>query len=276
VLEQAGRRVSRIVPEFAPDALGEQLLLMGEADQPQMVFTARGGVTVWPLSRATVALLNWPPAQSIVAEPAVAAQTEQLFQRNVTLQQGGQRCLQASQSAWDLAQFDLVNSSGARTRKRLLASAGSLLRAPRWRAARVALVALLLVNLAGLNAWAWKEQSRLNVQRAAIRDVLTGTFPNVRVVVDAPVQMAKEVAALQQASGAASTLDMDVMLGAFVSAAPASAVPDAIEFAAGELRLKGLKLKPHAANAIALSLKPQGYEARVEADSLLITQGSQP
>ena len=275
-LEQAGRPVSRIVPEFAPDTLTQALYVMGEPDDAHMVFTARGGVAVWPLSKAWVALLDWPDTSDIVAEPAVAALAEQLFQRSITLQQSAQRRLQAAQSPWNLAQFDLVNSSRARTWKRWSESLASLLRAPRWRAARLALLALLVVNLAGLNAWAWKEQALLNAQRVAIRELLTSTFPQVRVVVDAPLQMAREVAVLQQASGAATGRDMETMLGALGVVVPVNTVPAAIEFVAGELRLKGLNLKPEDFSTASFKLKSLGYGASAEGDALVIKQVSGP
>jgi general secretion pathway protein L len=276
VLEQAGRPVSRIVPEFVPDSPADVLYAIGEPDAAQMVFTGRGGVAVWPLSAASVALLDWPESAAVVAEPAVAALTEQLFKRNISLQQAAQRRLQACQSAWDLAQFEFLNSSRARTWKRLSESLASLLRAPRWRPARFALLALLAINLVGLNAWAWKEQAVVQAQRSAINEVLTGTFPQVRVVVDAPIQMAREVATLQQASGAPSGRDLETMLGAFGVVAPAGTVPGAIEFAAGELRLKGLALPPDEVTALDFKLRPQGYRATAEGDSLVLKQGAAP
>lgn len=275
-LEQAGRTVARIVPEFAPDSLTDAVYVMGEPDDAQMVFTARGGVAVWPLSAASVALLNWPDTAGIVAEPSVAALAEQLFQRNVTLQQSAQRRLVAIQSPWNLAQFDLVSSSRTRTWKRLSAGLGSLVRAPRWRAARVALLALLAINLVGLNAWARIEETRINAKRVAIREVLTSTFPNVRVVVDAPLQMAREVAALQRASGVATGRDMETMLGMFGALAPANKAPDAIEFVAGEVRMKGLKLPAADMVQLAFKLQAQGYAASAEGDSVIIKQVSAP
>ncbi len=275
-LEQSGRAVSRIVPEFAPDSLGDELCVLGEPEHVSLVFSRAGGVAVWPLSKSSVALLNWPATQPVVAEPAVAALAEQLFARNVTLQQAGQRRLQSLRSAWDLAQFEMANSSGARTRKRLSEWVGNLLRAPRWRAARYALLALLLVNLAGLNAWAWREQSALRTQRAAVNEILTRTFPQVRVVVDPLVQMSKEVAVLQQTSGSTSARDMEVMMGVFGAFAAPTVTPTALEFSAGELRLKGLKQKPEEISAIAFRLKPLGYTASVEGDSVLMKQGVAP
>ncbi|MDO8250428.1 MAG: type II secretion system protein GspL, partial [Rhodoferax sp.] len=59
-LEQAGRPVSRIVPEFAPDMAQDTLYVIGEPDDAQLVFSTGGGVSVWPLSAASLALLNWP------------------------------------------------------------------------------------------------------------------------------------------------------------------------------------------------------------------------
>jgi len=69
---------------------------------------------------------------------------------------------------------------------------------------------------------------------------LTGTFAKVQVVVDPPLQMARELAALQRASGQASGRDLEAMLAAYAALAPAQAAPEAIDDSAGELRLKGV------------------------------------
>ncbi|MHB8951103.1 MAG: type II secretion system protein GspL [Rhodoferax sp.] len=274
VLEQSGRAVSRIVPEFTPQDLRDTLFVTGEADAAFLVGAAQGSMAVLPLSRDAIALLGGTEEKNVVAEPAVVAVAEAMFQRPVTLQPSGQRQLQAAQSNWDLAQFDLVTSQGARAWKRWSDALRELLRAPRWRAARLAVLALLAINLAGLNAWAWKENSLLSSQRQAISTVLTTTFPQVRVVVDAPLQMAREVATLQQASGAPSSRDLESMLAAFGSLAPVGTVPTAIEFMAGELRLKGLALSTEQVSALSFQLKPQGYVVTVDADNVVIKQGA--
>ena len=276
VLEQAGLPVSRIVPAFAPSSLGESLHVIGEPGHAQIVCTARAGVTVWPLSKATVALLSWPEDQRIVAEPGVAAQAEQLFHRPVDLTSVAQQSMRAVQSSWDLAQFDLVNSSRARTWKHLGSGLGRFIKAPAWRAARLSLLALLLVNLVGLNTWAWKEQAAINAKKTAIREVLTRTFPSVRMVVDAPLQMNRELLALQQANGAASERDLESLLDHFSSVVPAGIAPTAIDFVAGELRLKGLPLKPDEVAAMAFKLKPRGYGLSTEGENLLIKQVAAP
>lgn len=275
-LEQSGRPANRIVPEFAPDFPADVLYVKGEPEQAQMIFTARGGVCAWPLSTASVAMLDWPATAAIVAEPAVAELVEQLFQRSVTLQQAAQRALQAIQSPWDLAQFDLVSSNRTRVWKRAGKALDSFARSPRWRAARVALLALLLVNLAGVNAKAWKEKSVIESKRAAVAELLVSTFPSVRVVVDAPLQMAREVAALQQASGVASSRDLESMLGSFAAVAPANAAPNAVEFMSNELRLKGMKLTQEELSELSFKLNAQGYSASPLDDGLLIKQGGKP
>lgn len=276
VLEQAGLPVSRIVPAFAPASLGDSLWVMGQPGDAQVVCTARGGVTVWPLSKATVALLSWPEDQPIVTEPGVAALAEQLFRRPVDLASGAQQSVQAAQLPWDLAQFDLVNSSRSRTWKHLSSGLGPFLKAPRWRAARLGLLALLLINLVGLNTWAWKEQAAITAKKVAINEVLTRTFPSVRVVVDAPVQMNREVLALQQNNGAASGRDLEALLSHLQAVTPAGYAPTAIDFVPGELRLKGPPFKPDEVAAMAFKLKPRGYGLSMDGDSLLLKQVSAP
>ena len=272
-LEQAGRPVGRIVPELAPAVAAEVLHVMGEPNAARLAAVTLAGVAQWPLSTSALSLLNWPATQPVLAEPAVAALAEQLMQRAVSLQQAPQRRLLALQGDWDLAQFDLANSGGARSWRRLTEAAARLARAPRWRPVRLAVLVALLVNLIGLNAWAWKEQSALQAQRQAIRELLTSTFVKVQVVVDAPLQMARELAALQRASGQASGRDLEAMLAAYAAVAPNPAVPEAVDYSGGELRLKGVTLSPDELAALSLQLKARGYLALSDAAGLVIRPG---
>jgi general secretion pathway protein L len=279
-LAQAGRPVARIVPELTPpsgDAPGSASLhVIGTPDHAQLMLAGPDGVTLMPLSVATAALVAWPEEAQVLAEPGVAALAEQFFNRPATLQTAPERWLAAAQSDWDLAQFDLLYTRGTRLRKRLSVMVSSLFRAPRWRAARWAAVALVAVNLTGLQAWAWKERSALAAQRAAIQSTLTATFPEVRVVVDAPVQMARALADLQRRNGVASAADMETMLGQLQAAAPDSTTPSAIEFVAGELRLKGLDSAAAGLAGISARLQALGYSARLEAGSLLMKEERLP
>ena len=265
--EAAGITVARIVPELVPDALADasqsagagSLYAIDNAGQPLLLHASASGVTPWPLQASTVALLQWPQDAALRAEPAIAALAEQLFGRSVQLQSRAERALAACQSDWDLAQLDLVNNQRSRSLKRLGGAARTLLQAPRWRAARWSLLALIAVNLLGLNVRAGAERAALQAQRKAIDTVLTGTFPATQVVVDAPVQMQRAVAALQQNTGALGARDFETLLGAWAHAAPAAPAPSGIDFANGELHLHGVALAGPALAEATQALKAQGY-----------------
>lgn len=277
-LAQAGRPASRIVPEvvpLAPDAASLQVVSTAEADQARLLHASSQGVTLLPLSTASAALLAWPEDAPLLAEPGVAALAEHFFNRTATLQSAPQRWLAAARSDWDLAQFDLLYTRSTRTRKRLVGLLTTLLLAPRWRAARWASVALVAVNLLGLQVWAWKQESALAAQRTAIRNTLTTTFPDVRVVVDAPRQMARALTDLQRRNGTASAADLETMLTRLQAAAPDWPAPAAIEFNASELRLKGLDAAAGLPGATA-ALQPQGYGLQLEADTLVMKHERQP
>ncbi len=281
-LEAAGITVARIVPELEPSAPADvnqsaagadSLYAIDNAGQPLLLHANASGVTPWPLQASTVARLGWPADAALYAEPAVAALAEQLFGRSVTLQSRAERALAACQSDWDLAQFELLNNQRSRSLKRLGNAARALLQAPRWRAARWSLLALIAVNLLGLNVRAGAERAALQAQRKAIDAVLTRTFPATQVVVDAPVQMQRAVAALQQNTGALGPRDFETLLGAWAHAAPNAPAPSALDFANGELRLRGLALAPPALAEATLSLQAQGYSLRPAGADLLLKAG---
>ena len=265
--EAAGITVARIVPELVPDALADSsqspgagsLYAIDNAGQPLLLHASASGVTPWPLQASIVALLQWPQDAALRAEPAIAALAEQLFGRSVQLQTRAERALAACQSDWDLAQLDLVNNQRSRSLKRIGGAARALLQAPRWRAARWSVLALIAVNLLGLNVRAGAERAALQAQRKAIDTVLTGTFPATQVVVDAPVQMQRAVAALQQNTGALGMRDFETLLGAWAHAAPAAPAPSGIDFANGELHLHGVALAGPALVEATQALKAQGY-----------------
>jgi general secretion pathway protein L len=277
-LEHAGRPVARIVPELAPPTgeapTARSLQVLGTPEHAQVLHSGPGGVALLPLTAATAAWLGETPTGEspvpVIAEPGVAALAEQHFQRPVTLQTRPQRAATAALSAWDLAQFDLLRTRGTRLRKRLHGLSATLRHAPQWRAARWATLVLLAVNIAGVLALAWQEQAAQAAKRAAIRGILTSTFPDVRVVIDAPRQMARSLADLQRQSGTASRGDLETMLAQYQAAAPNAPVASAIEFGAGELQLKGLDPEAAPLANVGSRLRAQGYSARWQDTTLFI------
>jgi len=292
VLAQAGHAVGRIVPEFTPQALADTVLVTGDADWPRVAGLQRlpadgesgtrltGGLLSCALGTPALAWLgesenhDGADLPRVVAEPAVVALAEARFKRPVSLLPHAERLLQAAQSPWNLAQFELAHAGRDRRWASVTQALTSFLRSPPWRPARWALVSLLLVQLLGLNAWALREQAALNAKSRAVRALLTDTFPKVQVVVDAPLQMAREVAALQRASGTAAGSDLESMLALFSALAPENYSATAIEFVAGELRLKGTGVADPA--ALAGQLKAAGLRASQQGDAWLITAGGQP
>ena len=289
-LENAGRAATRIVPEFAPESTSATPTwqVLGTEQHATLVRASVQGVLLSPL-RPTAAshdsALAALPANisanittnvTLLAEPAVAALAEECFKRPVALQQSAQRWLLAAQSGWDLAQFDLASSGGRRTLKKLRQGWQSLRHAPQWRALRWGAGLLVGAQLLGLNLWAWHEKSALQAQRAAINAVLTQTFPNVRVVVDAPAQMEREVARLRQATGASSGANLETILAAAGAALAPSKSVAALEFSDGTARLKGLQLSDGEAAALTSALKRQGYSTRNEAQTLVLQATGRP
>lgn len=276
-LAEAGFSASRIVPEFTPEALAHRIYVVGDEQHPLLV---GGRLLLSPLSASAVSLQSDPSAPNgppeVIAEPAVAAQAETLFKRPVTLQQRAQRLLQAAQTSWNLAQFDLVNANREHAWAQVAQAMRSLLRAPQWRAARLAMVVLVLANLVGLNAWALREQAALQAKRLAVRSVLSSTFPKIPVVVDAPLQMAREVAVLQRASGVASGADMEAMLASLGAQLAVAQTVTAIDYGSQELRAKAPAVSAAEQARVALALKQQGLLAAWDGAQWVLKPGTTP
>jgi general secretion pathway protein L len=271
MLEASGRPVTRIVPEFSPQP-GHALYATGEPDDAILIAVTPDGVTPLPLASAALALLPSLPADTtLVSEPGVAAIAEQVLHHTPVLQQPAERWVRAAQSDWDLAQFELSSSGGARTAKKLGALWGDVVASPQWRPARWGALALVVFNLVALNAWAWRERSALDTKREAMRRALTQTFPNVKVVVDAPLQMEREIAALRQATGASSGRDLESMLAALAASLPPQRAVSGIDFVNGELRVRGLNLNAEEARNVSSSMKAHGYNATASGDALVVT-----
>jgi general secretion pathway protein L len=272
LLDAADRPVTRIVPEFAPEGT-PSLVVLGDPGQPTVVASSADGVLVLPLSTASLPLLPaLPEGAPRLAEPAVAEAAEQLLGLRCILQQAPQRWLQSARTRWDLGQFEFASSSRARALKKIATGWAEVLQSPSWRPARWAAVALVAINVVGLNAWAWKERASLEDKREAAQRTLRETFPQVKVVVDAPVQMEREVSALRQQTGAGSARDLDALLGALASALPAGRTPATLQYGGGQLRAGGLALGAEDFRRLATQMKSVGYNAALEGDVVVVAE----
>ena len=273
-LELAGLSLDRIVPETTPTEQGASLCAIGSAEEAWLLHASTQGVTRWPLTAASVALLAWPSDAPLEAEPAVAARAEKLFGRSVALLSPGQRAIDASQSPWDLGQLGMSVSKQTRILKRISNALSIFATSPRWRPTRWGLWVLLAVNVVGLNVRAFQEHSALNAQRLAMAAVVTETFPKVSLVIDASVQMQREINALQIAKGQTSGHSFESLLGVLMAslAMPGqpTPTPTTIDFSNGQLQVTGLSVNPQTWAQAQLKLQAQGYLVRQSGDIVVI------
>jgi general secretion pathway protein L len=107
---------------------------------------------------------------------------------------------------------------------------------PRWRTARIGLTVLVAMQIFGLNAWAWHQRQAIVRGQMAQDQLLRSTFPKVRAVLDAPLQMRRETDALRAAAGRAGEDDLEALLGAAASAWPDAQGPvQTLRFETGKL-----------------------------------------
>jgi general secretion pathway protein L len=273
-LELAGLSLDRIVPETTPTEQGASLCAIGSAEEGGLLHASTQGVTRWPLTAASVALLAWPSDAPLEAEPAVAARAENLFGRPVTLLSPGQRANDASQSPWDLGQLGMSVSKQTRILKRISNALSMFATSPRWRPTRWGLLVLLAVNVVGLNVRAFQERSAINAQRLAMAAVVTETFPKVSVVVDAPIQMQREINALQIAKGQTSGHSFESLLGVLMASlsipGQPTPTPTTIDFSNGQLQVTDLTINPQTWAQAQLKLQAQGYLVRQSGDIVVI------
>jgi general secretion pathway protein L len=270
-LEAAGQPLTRVVPEWALPTDADaplQLHVMGSADEPQLVVCGPGQVGVLPLDAGATDWLLPPPGSAetggaalapvrvpvpvISAEPALRDLASQTLGRPALSLPQGERWLRAANTPWDLSRHLQMRRHAQRLRL-------AWLQAPRWRAARWAALALISVNLVGLNAQAWLSQQQHTAQTKRMTQVLTSTFPNVKTVVDAPLQMARETRLLEQARAVPAAADLDVMLGALSQTLPPERKPQALGFNGAQLSLKGLSLSAAEGTTLTSALQARGY-----------------
>ena len=274
-LEAAHHPVARVVPEYSPDLQALQLHAVGDADSSCWVAigAAVGGLMRLPFSAAALKVVQGSGDKAqweVFAEPGLAAQAEQFTQSPVALLTRPQRWLEAAQSPWELAQFDLAKTARSRRVKKLTALLRDLARAPQWRLARWGVGLLVLANLAGLNVSAWQHNASLVASRAEIKNTLVQTFPQVRVVVDAPLQMQRELAVLRQSAGVVSSRDMEVMLAALGNSTAPDYAISTISYSAGELRVKGVAGAAQDAASVSALMKPRGFTVTLDGDSYVV------
>ena len=270
-LEAAGLSVGRIVAECTPTPVGSaQALLSADLQPAQMLLCSPQGVSLLPLQTNTRDLALAQPNLEVFAEPAVMELAQTSFGNQVRLQTQAQRLLLAAQSPWNLAQLELSASPRGRLQKSLAASWQHLMEAPQWRPLRWGMLALLLVQVLGLNALAWQQRSAQEQQLAAIQGLLQQTFPEVRLVIDAPAQMQRAIEDLARAHGVGAATDLGRVLSTLGTLAPAGTTLSAIELTDRQLQLTTTGLDAASAQPLISALQAHGLRAQLQDGQLII------
>jgi general secretion pathway protein L len=241
-LQVAGLNVQRVLPGCLPVAAGGPAhghfytADPSQGDVPCLSLASEHGVLNLRLAGSLGRALQPVEAGTRwTATPAAAAAAERWLGTPVAVLTDAEHALQATQGTANLMQFDLV----PRHRGTLaLRDAAHRFFSREWRTVRWGLVALLLLQLVGLNAYAWQQRQVLAAKRQAMADLLRSAHPGVRAVLDAPLQMERETERLRTAAGKAGDGDLESLLAACAAAWPDGAAPvQGLRFEPGKLSM---------------------------------------
>ncbi|MEG2045581.1 MAG: type II secretion system protein GspL [Comamonas sp.] len=265
--EQAGLRISQVVPEVVPEMLADAAVCTGRGHRAWVSYLHQQLPVTLPLDSHVVAQIA---AQRVEALPAVYTDAAKAWGADkVQLLSDADYLTALLQTPWDLAQHHLASTPWVRMRRKWMALWQAVRHAPAWRSVRVATGALAVVAVLGLNVQAHMKSRALQATQVAMVQTVQSTFPHVRVVVDAPLQMQREVQALRSRSGAQTGQDMLPMLSALGIALQGMAQrPQAVEYTGSELVLRGWPAD--ALQPLSTKLESQGYTAVKVSDTVRV------
>lgn len=276
-LETAGRTVERVLPSAWPDEapLGHFAEVAGGDGQtpPLLTWADTDGVLTVGLQGglARQMLPQWlATAARWSATPTAAAAAEAWLGAPVQVLSDDERALQAVRSRWNLRQFDLAPRHRGMQAVR---EAWRRFMTPGFRPARWGLVALVVVQILGLNLWAWRERGEIERRKLAMQQVLKEAHPQVRAVLDAPLQMSRETELLRVAAGKPGDTDLEGLLSVAASAWPQGAAPAAsLRFEPGRLSFTALDWGPKQIEEFRGQLRPAGWQVEEANGTLTLSR----
>jgi general secretion pathway protein L len=151
-------------------------------------------------------------------------------------------------------------------------SRGGVSRWSQWRLAAALAFVIVAVQIVGMQ-WQWAGLRReANALRQDSTAVLTTTFPETRVVLDAPLQMARGLARLRASSGRSDPGDFTMMMAAsarIFAALPSNALR-ASDFDAHALKLRfapGMATAPDERERFVAQAAQEGYTLAFDANA---------
>ena len=276
-IERAGVPLDRVLPLAWPGATPHlhALPALHDGGDPTLVWSHADGVAclrlAGSLARQQVSLPNGAKP-SCSAHPAAVAAAERWLEAPVAVLGDAERALQATRSPWNLRQFDLVPHHRGMLAFRDL---WRQLSGPDWRAARLGLLALVAVQVLGLNLWAWRLDQTVLDKRQAMTRLLQTTHPQVRSVLDAPLQMQRETDQLRSAAGRPGPTDLEPLLAVAATAWPEGLPPlQSLRFEPGRLTIATIGWADAQRAAFAGRVQAAGYQADTKGQELIISRGA--
>jgi general secretion pathway protein L len=278
-LEQAGVPVERVVPASWPDEHASGHFTEAEAatadTPPRLTFADATGVMSIQLrgGLARTLLPQWSEQQvRWSAAPVVAAAAEQWLGAPVLVMPEEQHALQSARSLWNLRQFDL-----APHRRGALALRDSWrhFMSPGWRPVRWGLVSLVLLQVVGINLWSWHQRGAIEGKRQAMVELLRSAHPQVRAVLDAPVQMQRETDTLRAAAGRPGESDLEGLLSAAAMAWPEGRAPiEGLRFEPGRLTFSAADWTPSHIEQFRSQLRSGGWAVESQDGRLTLSRAA--
>ncbi|MFO1217755.1 MAG: type II secretion system protein GspL [Burkholderiaceae bacterium] len=243
-LEKAGAFVERVVPAVWPGDLAQGHFFTssdaadGSSAQTWVVFGDPHGVQC--LRMAGTLIRNQLPiwaAQGVrwSASPAVAAQAERWLGAPVAVLSEAEHALLAVRSLWNLRQFDLAPRARG---MRLLRNVWKRALTPAWRPVRLGLASLVVLQLVGLNLWAWHQRQAIDDKKQQMVSLLKASHPAIGTIVDAPLQMRRATDTLRASAGRIGDGDLEAALAMATLAWPDGQAPaQSLRFESSKLTL---------------------------------------
>jgi general secretion pathway protein L len=278
-IESGGLSVERVVARCAPteSARGHFHTLGSDSEAapwlsvagPDGTFCVRSsGSLARALHAAVGDRVRWS------ATPAAAVAAERWLGARVPLMSDAERALEATQGLLNLRQFDLLpRHRGTRAAREF----GKRFLSSDWRPVRAGLLTLVLLNVVGLNAWAWQQGRSIAAKRVAMNELLKASYPGVRAVLDAPVQMQRETERLRASAGKPGDSDLEPLMAAAAAAWPDGTGPvQSLHFEPGRLILMAPGLGEGQVTQLREHLRAVGFAADQSEGRIIVTRGAAP
>ncbi|WAC73285.1 type II secretion system protein GspL [Roseateles sp. SL47] len=240
-IQAAGLLLEAVFPLSWPDGSLGGHVDQGSDGQARLRAWSPPGIATFPMTSAGVRTWlgdSWWTLAKVSATPVVSAEAERLLGRPVEVLNDTERAWAALRSPINLLQFELTPRQ--RGWQRLYRS-WQIMQGPEWRPFRWGVIALVVVQVIGLNAMAWQQRRAVDSRRAEQEQLLRQAFPQIRTVRDAPAQMQRETDLARARAGQIGPGDLEDLLAAVARAMPPGQPPlQGLRYESNRLLLTGL------------------------------------